>query len=830
MNIWLRSFNLLVLLSFLYSCKTLKNPIADSQPVLEKEKPNFTTSHGPYHPSKTRKFDLLHTKLEVSFDWTKQYMNGTATLTLKPYFYSQSVLELDAKGMDLYKVELQSTKPKELKYTYDKKVIRINLDKTYLKTDTLTLLIKYTSKPNELPKGGSAAITEEKGLYFINPDGSDKSKPRQIWTQGETEASSAWFPTIDATNERCTQEMYITVDTNFKVLSNGEMVYSKTNSNGTKTDYWKMELPHAPYLFMMAIGEFAIVEDTMPQSKFNWKDLDLKYYVEPKYRPYAKNIFGNTPEMIEFFSTILDYKYPWPKYSQVVVRDYVSGAMENTSATVFMEAVQADDRELLDENWDGIISHELFHHWFGDLATCESWANLPLNESFANYAEYLWAEHKLGRDEADFLGEKEKSEYLAEAKRKQEPLIRYHWNDREEMFDAHSYNKGGRVLHMLRKYLGDEAFFKSLNLYLTRNKFKSTEVHDLRLAMEEVSGEDLNWFFNQWFLSPGHADLKVAHDYSAGILKLKVSQLQDSTRTPIYKLPVSVDIWVNGIKTSQLITIDKALSEVSIPLAVKPDLVVFDAEHQLLGTVTHIKSKEEYIFQYEHSERYLARLEALRNLFENESSAKTKENAKFADPQMKALLSKALEDQFWSIRDFAMSQFSKYSIPDIESYLMKFENIASNDPKPSVRAKAIYLLSSYNNNAYKYIYEKGLNEKPYSVAGASLASYLKTSPPDAAERLKEFENIDNIHIIIPLADYYIDSKDTTKYPWFKDKMNTGNAQKLYNMLGYFGQYLSLLGPSEKEDGRKILQKIGQENKYEVIKQMAQMYLQMLNEK
>jgi aminopeptidase N len=828
MNQSLRNCIVGVLLLCFCSCKTLqKNQQTTELDGKDKNKPTYITSHGPYHPSKTRKFDLLHTKLEVSFDWSKQYLYGIATLRMKPHFYSQSVLELDAKGMDIQKVELAG-KSSELKFTYDKSVIRINLEKSYTKKDTISIQIKYTAKPNDLPKGGSSAITESKGLYFINPDGSDKSKPRQVWTQGETEASSCWFPTIDATNQRCTQEMYITADSNLSVLSNGEMIYSHINPNGTKTAYWKLDQPHAPYLFMMVAGEFAVVEDTMPPSEFNWEDVEIKYMVEPKFAPYAKNIFGNTPEMIDYFSRLLNFKYPWPKYTQIVVRDYVSGAMENTSATVFMEALQVDDRELLDEHWDGIISHELFHHWFGDLVTCESWANLPLNESFANYAEYLWTEHKYGRDEADLLGKKESDEYFSEARTKQEPLIRYHYMDKEDMFDRHSYNKGGRVLHMLRKYIGDDAFFTSLHLYLTRHQFKSTEIHDLRLAFEEVTGEDLNWFFNQWFLSPGHADLVITHEYADGVLKVKAAQVQDTSRTPVFKLPVALDVWVNGIKSTHLLTFEKAAQELTIKVSSQPDNVLFDSEHQLLGKIVHSKSQKEYLFQYYHAEHYVARQEALEKLFlPGESEIKGKENPRFSDPEIKQLLSKALEDPFWEIRDFALIQFSRFLIPDIEKYLPKLEYIALNDPKPLVRAKAIYLLSSYNNKQFTFVYEKGLQERPYSIAGASLASYLKTGAPEAFNKVKEFENIDNINIIIPLADFYIESNDKSKYTWFREKMNTGNAQKLYNFLGYFGQYLSLLDTAEKEDGKKILENIAKNNKYEIIRQTAALYLQMI---
>ena len=234
-----------------------------------------------------------------------------------------------------------------------------------------------------------------KGMYFINPRGEEKDKPTQIWTQGETESSSAWFPTIDKTNQRCTQELTVTVENKYVTLSNGKLMSQKKNTDGTRTDYWKMDLPHAPYLFFLGVGEYAVVKD-------KWRDKEVNYYVEKEYAPVAKKIFGNTPEMMTFFSKITGVDYPWVKYSQITGRDYVAGAMENTTATIHQESAQQDARELVDGNsWEGTIAHELFHQWFGDYVTTESWSNLTLNESFADYSQTLWDEYKYGKDEAN---------------------------------------------------------------------------------------------------------------------------------------------------------------------------------------------------------------------------------------------------------------------------------------------------------------------------------------------------------------------------------------------------------------------------------------------
>ena len=393
----------------------------------------------------------------------KAVVYGKATITFKPYFYSVSTIELNAIGFQINNIAgLGQLSGKDLKYNYDGKNLIIDLGKTYTSKDTLSIFIDYVAKPDEQMQGASDAIVSDKGLYFINKDGSQPGFPTQIWSQGETQANSKWFPTIDAPNERMTQEILLTVNKKYTTLSNGLLLSQKENEDGTRTDYWKQSLPAAPYLTMIAVGEYGIVKD-------RYKNIEVSYYLEPQYVKYAKQIFGDTPEMISYFSNLLGVEYPWEKYAQIAVRDYVSGAMENTTATVFGDYIQRTEKELLDATGVDIIAHELFHQWFGNLVTCESWSNLPLNESFANYSEYIWLSHKYGKDEGDEHLQKDLEIYLNESKMKQANLIRFYYNDKEEMFDGHSYSKGGRVLHMLRNYVGDEAFFASLKLYLNTN-------------------------------------------------------------------------------------------------------------------------------------------------------------------------------------------------------------------------------------------------------------------------------------------------------------------------------------------------------------------------
>ncbi|QEC51398.1 M1 family metallopeptidase [Anseongella ginsenosidimutans] len=496
-----------------------------------------------YKESYTRVTDLLHTDLKVSFNWDSSFVYGEAILQLKPYFYPSDSLILDATGFRLHEVSLLKGAGGKvpLEYDYDGKKIRIGLDRQYTREEKYEIFIGYTAMPDRLEAGGSEAITQDKGLYFIDPLDKDPDKPSQIWTQGETEANSAWFPTINGPQENHTQRIALTVNDKYVTLSNGTQVSSKSNGNGTRTDIWEQELPHATYLTMIAVGDFAVVKD-------KWRNLEVNYYVEPEFEQYAPLIFGNTPEMIGFYSDLLGVEYPWSKYSQIVVRDFVSGAMENTTATVFFDQMNMTDREYLDEDHEDIIAHELFHHWFGDLVTCESWSNLPLNEAFATYGEYLWLEHKYGRAEADVHGFNDMAYYFFDQDSHDKDLIRYQVPHREDMFDVVTYQKGGRVLHMLRKYVGDEAFFAALKLYLERHRFQPVEVHDLRLAFEDVTGEDLNWFFNQWMLASGHPELnfEVSYEQEAGQVVIRTEQTQNLENNPLYKIPLKVDFYTGG--------------------------------------------------------------------------------------------------------------------------------------------------------------------------------------------------------------------------------------------------------------------------------------------
>ena len=672
-----------------------------------------------YRSFVTKINDLVHTKLEAKFDYNKSYLNGKVWITLKPHFYATDSLQLDAKGMQINKVEIvKMGKNTPLKFNYDNSFINITLDRTYKNEESYTVYIDYVAKPNELKVEGSAAITDAKGLYFINPKGEDKDKPTQIWTQGETEATSVWVPTIDRPNQKTTQEIFMTVPAKYVTLSNGKLMTQVKNADGSRTDHWKMDLPHAPYLFFMGVGDFAIVKDT-------YKGKEVNYYVEKDYEKVAKKIFGNTPEMMKFFSEkVTGVEYPWNKYSQIVGRDYVSGAMENTTATLHQESAQQDARQLVDGNsWEGTIAHELFHQWFGDYVTAESWSNLTVNESFANYSQVLWNEYKYGKDAGDEENFNDMQGYLQSGSQSKD-LARFYYRDKEDMFDAVSYNKGGRILHMLRNYVGDDAFFKSLNKYLTSNKFGTGSAHKLRLAFEEVTGKDLNWYWNQWYFGAGHPQLDISYNYSSDSKIASVYLKQTQSGDKVFKLPVAIDIYTGGKKTRYDVWMNNKADTFSFAADVKPDLINVDGDKILLASKKDAKTLDEFIFQYKNAGKFLDRKEAL------DFAAK-----KIKDPKAVELLKTALNDKYAPLRIKAIQALGDIDLDD--ATLAQIEKIASTDVSRPTRAEAIDVLGALKNDKYKTLFSKGVSDSSYSVAGASLEALASVDSATAIALAKK---------------------------------------------------------------------------------------------
>ena len=724
-----------------------------------------------YRATPARVNDLINTKLDVRFDYKKCFMYGKEWVTLKPHFYPTDTLRLDAKGMDIHNISIvQNGKNIPLKYVYqDSLSLAIRLDRVYHNNENYTIYISYTSKPNQLKEHGSAAINDAKGLYFINPDGKDPDKPIQIWTQGETESSSAWFPTIDQPQQKTTDEITMTVPAKYVTLSNGRLATQKVNGDGTRTDTWKMDLPHSPYLFMMAVGDFKIYHD-------KWRGKDVDYYLEPKYAPYAKQIFGMTPELMEFYSTTLGVDYPWNKYAQIVVRDYVSGAMENTTATLHGEQVQLTDRQLLDAYYNDSrvdIAHELFHQWFGDYVTCENWTNITMNESFADFSEMLWAEHKYGKDEAGYQNYVDMNEYLQDPANLTKDLVRFHYNDKEDVFDLVSYQKGGRILNMLRTYLGDAAFFKGLKIYLTTNAFKAGEAQQLRLALEEASGLDLNWYFNQWYYGAGNPNLSISYKWDDAAKKETVYLQQTQDGKP-FILPFAVDIYSGGKKVRHNVWMQDKADTLTFNSEFKPDLVNVDGDKVLLVKKTDDKPLDQFVFQYFNAPLYVDRTEAI--------SAATKQQD---DKGAQKILIAALRDKYYRLQIKAIRALDMKNDAIRNAALPILASLAQTDPNTLVQAAAITALGNLKASGNMDIFTTALKSRSYAVQGAALTAIDQLDPAKALTLAKGFEADNMDDLTTAMVGVYATSGNSAEWSFVYKQFHEAHIQMKFNLSRKF---------------------------------------------
>ncbi|MEO7307862.1 MAG: M1 family aminopeptidase, partial [Ferruginibacter sp.] len=362
----------------------------------------------------------------------------------------------------------------------------------------------------------------------------------------------------------------------------------------------------------------------------------------------------------------------------------------------------------------------LFHQWFGDLVTAESWSHITVNESFANYSETLWDEYKKGKDAGDAQNFNDMQGYLQGPGNPSKDLVRFHYADKEDVFDGVSYNKGGRVLHMLRNYVGDEAFFKSLNNYLTTNKFKAGEAGMLRLAFEEVTGKDMNWFWNQWYYGSGHPIVKIDYNYDNGKAMVIIEQTQKTGK--VFNFPIAIDVYTGTAKKRYNVWVDNKVDTFTFNYTQKPDLINVDADKIMLWVKTDNKTAENYVHQIKYAPNYLDRKEALDY---------------FAKKEMREL-STGLADKYAPLRRSTIAKLETSKIAEDAKIIEAIEKIANTDKDRKTKAAAISYLAKTSNAKYRMLYEKNITDSSYSVAGAALEGLVGLDPAKSYELAKKY--------------------------------------------------------------------------------------------
>ena len=535
----------------------------------------FTLAGTTRKYERSRPFATEHLALDISLDLQRRTVAGTATLSIKRESPLDHTLVLDAIAFEIEKVFLRVGKQeKPCPYEYDDLEIKLRLPES---VDRATVVVHYRAKPR-------------RGLYFLAPDAKVKSRPVQVWSQCQDEDARHWFPCQDKPHVKMTTELEVEVPHGFVALSNGELVSRKTPKKAqSKWSYhFRLDQPHPSYLVTLVVGKFVVLEDRSPELLTREKPVTVRYYVPKGREDDGWRAFGETPSMIELFSELTGVPYPWDSYSQVVVSDFIFGGMENTTATTMYEHVLLDERATLDISSHDLVAHELAHQWFGDYLTCRDWSHAWLNEGFATFFEHLERERRLGRDEYEYGIAGDLDAYLSEANgRYQRAIVCRDYHEPIDLFDRHLYEKGGLVLHQLRRELSDEVFWKGVNQYLTMHAGGIVETNDLMRAFEGVSGRSLEQFFDQWVYRPGHPVLKLKLSYEDKLFVVQVKQTQKTNGTPVFRLPLAIRLaHEGGASTLHERTVEAANDTLVIPCERRPKWVELDPDFRLVGSIS----------------------------------------------------------------------------------------------------------------------------------------------------------------------------------------------------------------------------------------------------
>jgi aminopeptidase N len=653
----------------------------------------------PLRTAVDRPIDIRDIRLELRADLPKKTIEGMAILQLRALREVKNI-ELDAGAFKVKGVSLTTNgkeEPSTLPYMHDGKKLTVLIGRPWTAGQEATLRVDYRV---ENPK---------EGLHFFGPTKDEPEAPLIVWSQGEPISNHYWFPCIDAPDQRQTTEIVVTVPEGFEAISNGKLLSRKPNPDSkTVTFDWRQDKEHPAYLVTLVIGQFDVVRE-------EWDRVPVLYYVPKGSKDKVTTTFARTRDMLGFFSKRFGIHYPWDKYAQVVAYSY-GGGMENTSATTMGDILQ-DQRSSLDRDSDGIIAHELAHQWWGDLVTCRDWSHLWLNEGFASYAEALWDENRYGPDAYDYnMYQKSRS---AVAGGKSRPVVDRRYPTPASMFDARSYPKGAWVLHMLRRRVGDNAFWKAIQIYGSERRLQGAETSDYRRTVERVSGRNLERFFYDWTERPGSPVVEVTTEYVPASQQARLVIKQTQTEEPFH-FPLTVRLHTAG--SAKPVVLEQDITDrentLLVPLTGTPTRVEVDPEQTLLGEIKETKSRDLWAAQLLQGSSVPTRLRAVAHFRDSKSD------------EDRELLAEALgKEKFWGVQTEIASTLATLGGDKAREALLQGVKQAN----PRVRRACLDGLARLPKNAQ--IAEAALevlrkDEPSYGVCGAAMLAYAKHGGKD----------------------------------------------------------------------------------------------------
>jgi aminopeptidase N len=632
----------------------------------------------PQRRPPARTYDVQHYRIALRLDDETRSFLGETTITLSPLQDGLRTVHLDAETFTVTAV--RDAKGKRVPFVQKEGGLDLELPRPVARGREVAFTVAYEARNVHIdPTQYGMAADYPLGLDFRDetPD-----NPRLVETLSFPTGARHWFPCFDHPSDKATSEVLATVRKDWRVLSNGSLV-STTNDPGgsTRTFRWRQDEPHSTYLFVLVAGPYEVLTGAHGA-------VPLGYWVYPKDVANAPRSFVKTPEILRFFERTFGVPYPWAKYDQATIPG-IGGGAESTNATVLGQATIHDEDAEPDFPSAGLVAHEAAHQWWGDLVTLADWSETWLSESFATYGEYLYSRFAAGDDEGAVNLLRKKEGYLEEAREKYvRPIVFDRWQWPDDNFDRHTYQKGALVLHMLRDLVGDEAFFKTLRVFLARHAHGSVTTPDFVSALRDSSGQDLQWFFDQWVLRPGHPVLEVAQEWddASRVLRLRVRQVQDTSgRVPIFRARVRIGIETETGRTSETVWLGKKEDSFAFTLPARPRLVRFDEGDVLLAEVTFRKSAEDLVYQLGRDDvRGRAWAAAELSRLRNEPGVDT------------SLVRAARDDGFWKVREAALEAMSASRRPED---MALFRDRATEDASSKVRVAALKALAASESPA-----------------------------------------------------------------------------------------------------------------------------------
>jgi aminopeptidase N len=647
-------------------------------------------------------FDVKHYRIVLSLDETDQSFDGETSITFSSTIDSLDELTLDAETFDVCQVA--GNRGAVLGFSQNNGRLLITLDRALAMGETTTLTITYSASNVDVDSAQFGLDGDYPLGFTFGPKTS--SNPQMIYSLNWPEGARHWFPSFDHPSDWATHETIVTVRNAYRVVANGSLVSDALGPQpGQRTVHWRQDKPQPTYLYVMVAGPHSVLEDS-------YGDLPLHYWVYPGDEADARTSFRQTPQMIGFFEDLYGTRFPWDKYDQIIIPRFGGGA-ESTSATVLGSGLVKNESELKDHASNPVISHEVAHQWWGDMIGYRDWTHAWLSESFATHGDYLFTRYDLGPDEGAYYLNGYKLGYLHQARNRfMRPVVTNKWNKPRDMFDAHTYDKGGVILNMFRDLVGEDTFGEILQDFLKTHGYSNVISSDFFDTVKRVTQEDYSWFFEQWLLRPGHPVLEVSKtwDDDAKMLSLTIKQTQDTSGDiPLYRLPVRIGITTSLGRKTERIWLDQKQQSYTFVVVEEPLLVHFDEGDILLKEWTFDKATRELLYQLS-QDQVMGRLWAVDELAKRLGERNVRS----------ALKEAAFGDDFWAVRERALQVLGP--VQD-DAFISRLTSLASDDPHSHVRAAALKVLGQFEDNSLAgFLRERSQIDESGLVRDAAIAA------------------------------------------------------------------------------------------------------------